>query len=104
MSTEPVEEGVAILEDGTKFVLIHYTYLSPAGTTSAEGEVLAPEQLDSWKIACRPSLTVHHAGNGRTVPIRRSDDPRAVNCPECKRTDQFISHAEALGMLVSRES
>ena len=66
--------------DGGMITLIHFIF-------SLNGS-LAP---NSWRIACTPNMTEFH----KTVhhPNRQySEDSRAVTCPSCKRTTQFLDH------------
>ncbi len=84
-----MKEQIQILEDGTQVLLIHLVYRSPAGLTSSIGEPVAPDRPPTWKIACTPNLLEMAATQSRAHPWLRTDDPRAVSCPMCKKTPVF---------------
>lgn len=73
---------VMILEDGSEINLVHFQYR----VDGVNGNM----RTDSdWRIACTPSLTILHSHPRRGYPIARSEDPRAVNCPICQKTELF---------------
>lgn len=84
-----MEGQVMLLEDGSPLHLIHFTYACPAGTSEAKGLPLTPAPRDTYKVACVPNLMESRPDLTRPCPLRRSDDPRAVNCPACKATQVF---------------
>ena len=88
----------AILEDGTEVTLIHLVFLSPVGLIEGAGKPLS-SLGESWKIACMPNLLEMSQQQNRAAPFMRSDDPRAVTCPNCKQSEQYrrgIEQVEAL--------
>jgi hypothetical protein len=80
-----------VLEDGRKIFLVHYIFLAPKGTTSVAGQP-ATASKDTWKVACSPSVEELSSAGNRGVPYQRSEDPRAVNCPLCMKTELFKRH------------
>jgi hypothetical protein len=88
-------DQIMLLEDGTEVYLVHFIYLSPAGTAHATGKRLASAS-DTYKIACLPNLLQLSAHNGRPVPYRRTEDVRGVNCPLCKKTAEFEAATKQL--------
>ena len=94
-----------ILEDGiTTIVLVHYVYRSAAGTTIFAGNNILPDVEGTWKVACAPNLMELSAHFGQEFPWQRSDDPRAVNCPLCKRTNQYQHHMKWLGERIPQQT
>lgn len=87
MSLKP---QIMICEDGSEMLLIHYTYLH-------EGGLLSP--APTWKIACVPNLMEHYKANGRMLPWLRSDEPRAVNCPGCVKSPEYIKAMDLIKRL-----
>lgn len=67
------DDQMMLLEDGSLVHLVHFTY--------QDGGV--------WKVACAPNLPCLSSVRGRAMPWRRSDDPRAVNCPLCQATGPY---------------
>lgn len=70
----------AILEDGTKITVVHLAVLT---VTYDRGNRSKPRK--SWRIACCPNMEQMSRCSGRNVPYLRSNDPRAVSCPACKK-------------------
>jgi hypothetical protein len=68
-----------IAPDGSEEVLIHYVYEAP-------GLVLANTVREV--VACLPGKTVLHS-TYRSPMVRRTNEPRAVTCANCKQTDVF---------------
>lgn len=75
-----------ILEDGSEINLVHFQYFVPTGLLDTPGE---------WRIACTPALNKLQAHPGRGYSMTRSEDPRAVNCPLCKKAEQFKTASAA---------
>jgi hypothetical protein len=82
-----------MLEDGTVIVLIHFIFKSPRGIIRAQGlpvKQIAQRQ-DSWKIACVPNMQTEDMSQRfmQQFPWIRSEDPRAVTCPQCMQSPEF---------------
>lgn len=54
------------------------------------------------RIACRPAVSTvtPQAVNGAVQLLCRSEEPRAVTCPECMATPQFKRAMEEISLLV----
>ena len=65
-----------ISADGSEMVLCHFLCGPFPGAKS---------------IVCMPGLNEKEmcSVHGREVPLQRTEDPRAVNCPMCKKTLEF---------------
>lgn len=71
-----------LLEDGSQVTPVHFTFQDGAG---------------EWWLACVPTVDLRTVF--RPVPWQRTDEPRAVTCPLCKRTSVFKdaqAHLEAV--------
>ena len=75
---------VMIHEDGSQSLLVHYAY---------SDDVFA--RKNSEKIACAPNLKELEAQPRRQWPWQRSNDVRAVTCPQCQRTEVFLAASTA---------
>ncbi len=87
---------VMLREDGSKQLLVHFTFLSPAGTTKVEGMSLGGSGPPTHKIACVPNLVQLSSHMKRSMPWHRTDDPRAVTCPMCEGTQEYKDAMNAL--------
>lgn len=67
-----------ILADGTEITTIHY---------------LVQPKFKAPYIACTPGLEDFTAGKYRSSPWIRSDETKAVTCPMCKKTAEFMEAA-----------
>lgn len=47
-------------------------------------------QTDPERIACMPNMTEFHA-TGYHPNYQRTNDPRAVTCPACKKTGDYTA-------------
>lgn len=61
---------------GHYVTLIHFVY--PTSDASPP----------DWRIACMPNMVEFHS-TPYHPNYQRSDDPRAVSCPACKRTEVY---------------
>ena len=65
-----------ILPTGRNITLIHFVF------------PVSDQSPTEWRIACMPKMTEFHL-----TPFhpnyQRTDDPRAVTCPACKKTDMY---------------
>lgn len=66
-----------------------------ARTTNAIHFISSITGLDTpdWRIACMPNMVEFHRTKYH-LAYQRSDDPRAVNCPACKKTEAYRIAAE----------
>jgi hypothetical protein len=78
-----------VLPDGTQVPTIHLLYQAPAGTTQVEGEPLVDSGPTVARLACSPLIEDLSLCYGREAPMLRTDDPRAVTCPNCKDTKEY---------------
>lgn len=53
-------------------------------------------QGDKRRLACMPGLAELHETTGHPS-MQRSDDPRAVTCPACKRSALFVEATARYG-------
>lgn len=74
-----------IQEDLSTLILIHLCF-QRGMEYERNGGVLTPKP--SYGIACAPNITVMHATPEREA-WHRTDDPAAVTCPHCKRTEVY---------------
>ena len=72
-----------ILPSGDEIVLIHY--LDAYGTRG---------------IPCMPGLTTFSSCPERHIPHIRSEEPRAVNCPMCMKSNAY---QRAMGVAIKHE-
>jgi hypothetical protein len=81
-----------ILANGTQINIIHFmgNVLVPPLSTEQEGP--PSTQL---RIVCMPHMTEWHKTDYHPNYLR-SEDPRAANCPACKRTKVFADAMAAL--------
>ena len=57
---------------------------------SATGQIITLVHLEAnGKIACMPGMAELHATMYHPA-VHRSDDPRAVTCPACKKSTVFV--------------
>lgn len=84
--------------DLQEFVLIHLLYQSSAGLIEQQGADLCPPRPKTWKIACVPGLLELAAHRSHPCPHLRTDDPRAITCPQCKKTVIYKERMAALGL------
>lgn len=95
-----MDDQVMILPDGTSLVLIHYLYLAPAGLLQPPaGDPLpgVPPAASTYKLACEPRMaefSMSAGPTGRAYPWRRTDEPRAVTCPNCKSSKVWVEAME----------
>lgn len=75
-----------LLEDGSKVTPVHFTFADGAG---------------KWWLACVPTLDLE-ADNKRPAPWQRTNEPRAVTCPLCKRTDTYKDARAHLDAVLAR--
>ena len=94
-----MQNQIMVAVDGTESVQVHFAYLSPVGTTRADGKPLRSSVANSYKIACAPNMVQLTADQCRPFPWQRTDDPRAVNCPLCQETDVFKAALAAVNNL-----
>ena len=78
----------ALLPDGSRVTLIHFVYRLPRGPFGGTA-VADAAGGQRWSVACVPNLLELHAANMRPTPWQRTDDPRAVTCPECKKSEAY---------------
>lgn len=83
------DPATMILEDGSGLVLIHFMFQSPAGMIRLKGIPLGASGEETWKLACVPNMTEMAQAHNRPLPMHRTDDPRAVTCPQCRETQEF---------------
>lgn len=70
-----------ILPSGASITIIHFTY-------DVGGE---------WRIACMPNMVEFHETQYHRNYLR-SNEPRAVSCPQCNKTETFkVAHARVSG-------
>ncbi len=74
-----------IHEDGTQSLLVHYAYST---------DVFA--RKGSERIACAPNLKELEAQPRRYWPWHRSNDVRAVTCPQCQRSEIYLAASTEL--------
>lgn len=69
-----INQPEMIMPDGSSIILIHFAYFDR-------------ENLE-WKVACVPNLEEKDmcAHGNYLHPWKRSDEPRAVTCPTCKKS------------------
>jgi len=79
---------MAIKEDGSTVYLIHFAFRWT--------------DKDVWRIACAPQATPLCSAPQRPHPWFRSDDPRAVTCPFCQKTEQFKQAKQGVQNLFPR--
>jgi hypothetical protein len=92
---------VMILEDLEQIVLVHLAVKREGKEYERVGRNLFAK--DSWGIACTPNLTLLHDVDGRGA-ILRTDDPRAVTCPNCQDTDAYktgMARVRARGVAIT---
>lgn len=97
--------------DGTGFVCIHLFVPDQSGPF-VEPHALHPvvgadglpvkQQVRAMptrgRLACDPERTVAPVTRGSTTTVTpRSDDPRAVTCPRCIESADYVRHMTALG-------
>lgn len=75
------------LADGSEIVPVHF---------------LTTPEFGKPAIACMPGLFDFTAGKHRAVPVLRTDEPRSVTCPMCKRT-KFFENAKAASVAARHE-
>ncbi len=71
-----------ILPTGQTITLVHLTYEAtvPGGTDDLP--------VKSWRIACMPNMVeLHHTTFHPNY--QRSNDPRVVSCPACRKSEVF---------------
>lgn len=89
--------AVKLLPDKSGRVRIHYFVHTPDGPAQTPGRVamtaMGPLRLGGsrGKIACQPGLAdvTPQAVGGSWHLCCHSDDPRAVTCPECEKTEDY---------------
>ena len=107
-----------LMEDGTKLILVHFVFSftptngflsppepvasaeAPAGSLGLRSRKKAREVVQL--IACVPGLPQASSREGQPWPWHRTEDPRAVTCPNCKRTavyQNIMRHMEQEQML-----
>lgn len=69
---------------GRAITLIHFTF--------------QPDGRGEWRIACMPNMTEFHQTPYHPA-FHRSNDPRAVTCKQCHKTDAYMSAMVANGEL-----
>lgn len=90
---------IRLLPDGSGRVRIHYFVHDQKGpVTTPSGAVmtaLGPLKLGgvTGRIACQPQLAsvTPQMVKGELQPTVHSDDVRAVTCPECQRTSEYLA-------------
>jgi len=96
--------NVRLLKDGTGRVCIHWFVRDPQGKIKMPtGEAmsnLGPMQFGGaqGRIACNPNqntVVPQHVG-GNILLCCHSDDVRAVTCPDCQKTAEFIQQSDDL--------
>lgn len=70
-----------LLPNGASITIIHFTY----------------ETNGQWQIACMPNMREFHRTKFHKNYLR-SNEPRAVTCPACKRSNVYV---EAMGAINS---
>jgi hypothetical protein len=97
-----------LLPDGTGRIRIHWLVRDPVGKIAIQSRVIetswGPKVMEGqrWRMACQPhlaSIAPQQQGD-KTVPYPCSDDPRAVTCPECMKTEEFEKARQELEELV----
>lgn len=71
-----VSTMIQITPTGQSFTIIHFVF-----------------QENPERVACMPNMTEFHETMYHKN-ILRSNDPRAVSCPACKRTDAYKNHPD----------
>lgn len=56
---------------GQKITLVHYVF-----------------QVDPERVACMPNMEEFHSTPYHPA-VHRTNDTRAVSCPQCRRTEQY---------------
>lgn len=72
-----------INERGQIITLIHFTY-------NVNGE---------WRIACMPNMTEFHQTSYHPN-YQRSNELRAVTCPACKKSPQYVQAEQHLNNIL----
>jgi len=88
--------NVKLLPDKSGRVLIHWLQPDEAGPVQTQGHpVYACIQPFRGKIACNPTQnTVNpQVRNGETLMCMHSNEVRAVTCPKCMLTPDYIGFA-----------
>jgi hypothetical protein len=80
-----------LLEDGSWVLLVHFIYQAPEGLFVGLGLPLTDSKEKRWRIACAPEMLEQNfpTQTGRNFPVQRTNDPRAVSCPNCKQTQMY---------------
>lgn len=85
------------LHDGTGRVKVHWLQATPDGPIRRKAGVvmtnMGPVEIGGFtgRIACRPTLLSDEPVHNGVITriLVRSEDPRAVNCPECRATKAY---------------
>lgn len=72
---------------GQQTTLVHFVY---GGDTTGD-----------WRIACMPNMTEFHATEHHPNYLR-TNDPRGVSCPACKKTPACRGHVDVLNAAAKR--
>src|SRR5215467_9714350 len=93
---------IRLLPDGSGRVRIHW-YVKfkggPIKSVAQNGVINFP--ASEGKIACSPDLGPSvRLSDGSMQLTHRSDDPRAVTCPECMATQEFKDAMAEIGAAV----
>ena len=99
---------IRLLPDGSGRVRIHYFVHDPKGpVTTPSGAVmtaLGPMKLGGvvGRIACQPQMAsvTPKVVKGELQPTVHSDDPRAVTCPECQASSEYLTTMNVLAHTV----
>lgn len=87
-----------ITQSGTTITLIHF--VSSVLVPTSDGGPSIPQ----WRIACMPKMP--ESEFGQTMyhpPHHRSDDPRAVNCLACKKTQVFTDTLQRINNAAAKK-
>jgi len=101
---EEIEVGrtvIKLLPDQSGKVCIHYFVHAPAGPAHTPAGAVGPFAYGgaAGYIACSPkteSVTPRVAPDGTTTPVCHSNEPRAVTCPRCKESREWVQTMAAI--------
>lgn len=82
--------------DGSGKVAIHLfvfddngPYVEPSAIHMVEGKLVS--KATRGRLACDPKRTAHPIiKKGVTLITPRTNDPRAVTCPKCQRSSEYV--------------
>lgn len=77
-------------------VPLTYTRYGVDHITQTGQTIILIHLMHGGRVACMSGLTEMHETTGHPT-IQRTDDPRAVTCPMCKRSSVFLSERSKYG-------